>query len=143
MSRDCSCGNLRSRSGLLTGSTPCSRHRHDRDGDAGHDPYITLARRHLSRRRGGRAEISVMRTTGDATTFPTNRAFVVQFAAGVHVPGGALFGRVEHVLSAHAAHFHSLDELLEFIARVLSETATASEPASSEKGGDHPGPGQA
>ena len=51
---------------------------------------------------------------------PTNRAFVVQFRAQ---PCGAPLGwegRVEHVVSGQATHFHSLEELLAFIRRVLA-----------------------
>ena len=53
-------------------------------------------------------------------TLPTNRAFVVQFRA--QPPGAPLVwdGRVEHVVSGQATHFHSLDELLAFISRVLA-----------------------
>jgi len=71
----------------------------------------------------------IMSEMGDAPTFPTSRAFVVQFAAGADVPAGALLGRVEHVSSARAARFHSVDELMDFIGRVLSET-TALDPLS-------------
>ena len=51
---------------------------------------------------------------------PTNRAFVVQFRAQ---PSGAPFlwnGRVEHVVSGQATHFHSLEELIAFISGVLA-----------------------
>ena len=51
---------------------------------------------------------------------PTNRAFVVQFRAQ---PPGAPWswdGRVEHVVSGQMTHFHSLEELLAFIRRVLA-----------------------
>ena len=54
---------------------------------------------------------------------PTNRAFVVQLRAQ---PPGAPFvwdGRVEHVVSGQMAHFHSLEELLAFIRRVLTEAS--------------------
>ena len=50
---------------------------------------------------------------------PVQRAFVVQLHATAAVAHGQLTGRVEHVLSGQAAHFHSMDELLAFIARVL------------------------
>lgn len=52
---------------------------------------------------------------------PTNRAFVVQFRA--QPPGAPLGwdGRVEHVVSGQVTHFHSLEELLAFIHRVLTE----------------------
>ena len=72
----------------------------------------------------------------DAPMFPTNRAFVVQFAADADIARGALVGRVEHVLSGHAAHFHALDGLLDFMARVLTETATADEPFPAREGSD-------
>ena len=51
---------------------------------------------------------------------PTNRAFVVQFRD--QLPGTPLFwdGRVEHVVSGQMTHFHSLEELLAFICRVLA-----------------------
>jgi hypothetical protein len=52
---------------------------------------------------------------------PTNRAFVVQFRAQ---PSGAQMdweGRVEHVVSGQMTHFHSLEELLAFIRRVLAD----------------------
>jgi len=53
---------------------------------------------------------------------PTNRAFVVQLRA--QLPGDPLAweGRVEHVVSGQATHFHSLEELLAFISRVLVDT---------------------
>jgi hypothetical protein len=53
-------------------------------------------------------------------SLPTNRAFVVQFRAQ---PTGESFtwdGRVEHVVSRQMTHFHTLDELLAFICRVLA-----------------------
>jgi hypothetical protein len=53
-------------------------------------------------------------------TLPTNRAFVVLFCAQ---PSGAPLawdGRVEHVVSGQVTHFHSLEELLAFISRVLT-----------------------
>ena len=58
-------------------------------------------------------------------TLPASRAFVVQLASDADVARGAVFGRVEHVLSARAAHFENLDELLAFITRVLSDRAAA------------------
>jgi hypothetical protein len=45
---------------------------------------------------------------------------VVQLRATAVVAQGQLSGRVEHVLPRQAAHFHTLDELLAFIARVLA-----------------------
>jgi hypothetical protein len=54
-------------------------------------------------------------------TLPTNRAFVVQFRT--HIPGAPARydGRVEHLVSGQAARFHSLEELLAFMIRVLAD----------------------
>lgn len=48
-------------------------------------------------------------------------AFVVQFRPETDIEGGRFEGRVEHVASCKATRFHSLDELLAFIATVLIE----------------------
>ena len=51
---------------------------------------------------------------------PTDRAFVVWLRA--QSPGASLVweGRVEHVVSGQVTHFHSLEELVAFISRVLA-----------------------
>src|SRR5262245_35570277 len=51
---------------------------------------------------------------------PAQRAFVVQVHAQAEVAQGHLAGRVEHVMSGQATHFASPEELLVFIARVLT-----------------------
>ncbi len=53
-------------------------------------------------------------------TLPSNRAFVVQFRT---LPHGAPSwgGRVEHLASYQVARFDSIDELLAFMRRVLTE----------------------
>jgi hypothetical protein len=48
-------------------------------------------------------------------------AFVIQFREGTDIGAGRLVGRVEHIASYKAARFHSLEDLLSFIARVLDE----------------------
>src|SRR5678815_5246156 len=48
-------------------------------------------------------------------------AFVVQFRPETNIDAGRFEGRVEHVATNRAIRFHSLDELLGFIARVLTE----------------------
>jgi len=48
-------------------------------------------------------------------------AFVIQFRPEADIEAGRFEGRVEHVASFKAAQFHSLDELLSFIAGVLTE----------------------
>ena len=54
-------------------------------------------------------------------SLPSNRVFVVQFRT--QPPGGpaGYDGRVEHLVSGQVARFHSLEELLAFITRVLAE----------------------
>lgn len=53
-------------------------------------------------------------------SLPSNRAFVVQFRSWPsESPSWA--GRVEHLVSHQVARFHSLDELLAFMIRVLTE----------------------
>jgi hypothetical protein len=57
--------------------------------------------------------------TSSQPSLPSNRVFVVQFRLQ---PTGALAGyegRVEHLVSGHVARFHSLEELLAFMIRVL------------------------
>lgn len=55
-----------------------------------------------------------------------HRAFVIQFRTETDVAAGRVAGRVEHVVSGQATHFHSLKELLAFIGRVLKDVGTAS-----------------
>ncbi len=54
-------------------------------------------------------------------SFPAKRAFVVQVHADAKVEQGQWQGRVEHLVSYQAARFHSLEELLAFMVKVLSE----------------------
>jgi hypothetical protein len=49
------------------------------------------------------------------------RTFVIQLAADTQILSGHMVGRIEHVVSHHAAHFDSLDSLLAFIAQVGRE----------------------
>ena len=53
-----------------------------------------------------------------------HRAFVVQFREETDVEQGRFVGRVEHVVSGQAAHFASLEELLAFMGRVLTQVRT-------------------
>ncbi len=50
-----------------------------------------------------------------------HRAFVVQFGTETDVANGRITGRVEHVSSGQATEFHSLADLLAFIARLLAQ----------------------
>ena len=54
---------------------------------------------------------------------PTNRAFVVQFRAPSPEAPLAWEGRVEHLTSGQVARFHSPEELLAFLCRILREGA--------------------
>ena len=47
-------------------------------------------------------------------------AFVVQFRAETELEHGRCAGRVEHVVSGQATHFASLEELVAFMAQVLT-----------------------
>ena len=62
-----------------------------------------------------------------APLFPTERAFVVQFRAEVAGEQGCYEGRVEHVVSGQARRFYTPDELLAFMAQVLSALPPVSE----------------
>ena len=48
-------------------------------------------------------------------------AFVVQFQRETEIEAARFEGRIEHIASHEATRFHSLDELLRFIATVLTE----------------------
>ena len=47
-------------------------------------------------------------------------AFVVHFRVSSDVARGQIAGRVEHVVSGQSTHFDSVEELLAFIAHVLT-----------------------
>jgi len=63
-----------------------------------------------------------------------HRAFVVHFRMSTDIAQGRIEGRVEHVVSGRATHFASLEELLAFIARVL--TTVRAPPRRRPRGGD-------
>jgi hypothetical protein len=54
---------------------------------------------------------------------PTQCAFVVQCAAETTAGPGGFLGRVEHVVSGQAQRFHTLEELVAFMTRVLRTLA--------------------
>ena len=54
-------------------------------------------------------------------SLPTNRAFVVQFRAQPADAPLSWEGRVEHLTSGQVLRFHAPEELLAFLARVLTE----------------------
>lgn len=53
-------------------------------------------------------------------------AFVVQFTPDADPATGSSTGRVEHVASGQATHFHSTEELLQFFVQALTEVQTLS-----------------
>ena len=59
---------------------------------------------------------------------------MVQFRAETEVEQGRFAGRVEHVVSGQTTHFSSLEELLAFMARVL--TTVRAPPRRRPRGGD-------
>jgi hypothetical protein len=61
-------------------------------------------------------------------TWQSNAAFVVQFREGTDLEAGRLEGKVEHIASYKAARFHSIDELITFMARVLTEIRNPDQP---------------
>ena len=65
-------------------------------------------------------------------SLPTNRAFVVQFRAQPTGPTLSWEGRVEHLSSGQVLRFHSSEELLAFLARVLTEVLES--PCASSEG---------
>jgi hypothetical protein len=54
-------------------------------------------------------------------SLPTNRVFVVQFRTAPPGAPARYDGRVEHLVSGEVARFHTLEELLAFMIRVLAE----------------------
>ena len=54
-------------------------------------------------------------------SLPNNRAFVVQFRAPPTGAAPCHAGRVEHLVSGQVARFHSLEELVAFMSRMLDE----------------------
>ena len=70
-------------------------------------------------------------------SLPSNLVFVVQFRLQ---PTGALSrydGRVEHLVSAQVARFHSLEELLAFMIRMLSRRGANKRRPREPAGGRH------
>jgi hypothetical protein len=61
----------------------------------------------------------------DESPLSPHRAFVIQFRAETNVARGRIVGRVEHVVSGQATHFASLEELLAFMARMLTTVRRA------------------
>jgi hypothetical protein len=54
-------------------------------------------------------------------SWQSKTAFVVHFLESTDIGAGRVEGKVEHITSYRAARFHSVDELLAFVARVLAQ----------------------
>ena len=68
-----------------------------------------------------------------SSSISIHRAFVIHLQAETDVRRGLLAGRVEHVVSGQVVRFRSLDELLAFLAQILTQVAdhsTSSGPCS-------------
>jgi hypothetical protein len=61
-------------------------------------------------------------------SLPTNRAFVVQFRPDPPEGPPQYVGRAEHLASGQVARFQSLEELLAFMIRVLTDVQAQSDP---------------
>jgi hypothetical protein len=60
-------------------------------------------------------------------TWQHKAAFVIQFRPGTDIAAGQFEGRIEHIASTRARRFHSLNELVTFMASILSEISDAEE----------------
>ena len=59
--------------------------------------------------------------TKSRPSLPAKRAFVAQLHAEAQAEHGHFSGRVEHLVSHQAEYFESLEELVAFMVRVLTE----------------------
>jgi hypothetical protein len=71
--------------------------------------------------------------TAGKPSLPVQWAFVVQFRVETDVERDRFAGRVEHVVSGQATRFQSLEELLAFVARVLTAVRAQSPTAPSDR----------
>ncbi len=58
-----------------------------------------------------------------SSSISIQRAFVIHLQADTDVGQGLLAGRVEHPVSGQVSRFHSLDELLAFMAQILPQVS--------------------
>ena len=71
-------------------------------------------------------QTKAMKSTSQPS-LPAKRAFVVQLYVDAQVNQGEFKGRVEHIVSMRATHFHSLEELAAFMAQ-MATTLSEDEP---------------
>ncbi len=87
-----------------------------------------LAYRYSSNRYGGLQGKQEFTTI---STYPSERAFVLQFHREADLGAGRFLGRIEHVASGKSSHFQSLEELTAFVVEYLPP------PGLAERGQDH------
>lgn len=75
---------------------------------------------------GKHEKVAPSASDGDEVTLRPSHAFVVQFRADAALERGFYVGRVEHVVSGQAETFHTLEQLLDFLGRVLMTVQTRS-----------------
>jgi len=59
-------------------------------------------------------------------TLSIHRSFIIRLYPGADFDAGEISGRVEHVVSGEAGEFHSVEELLRFIAQLLRREDSSS-----------------
>lgn len=67
-----------------------------------------------------------------APALPTNRAFVVQFSRQAGESPAHWAGRIEHIVSGHATHFQSWNEMQIFIEQTLARVIVREQHARKE-----------
>jgi hypothetical protein len=60
-------------------------------------------------------------------TYPTQRAFVVQLHTETDVAQHEVWGRAEHIVSGQVTYFKTMDELVQFMVRILTSPAEPSQ----------------
>ena len=55
-------------------------------------------------------------------------AFVIQFRESTDIQAGRVEGKIEHISSYQSMRFHSVEELLAFVGRVLGAIRDADRP---------------
>jgi hypothetical protein len=83
--------------------------------------YLLVTKKQYEDALHRRSNVGGLAVLPSQPSLPNNRAFVVQFRAP---PTGTTLcheGRVEHLVSGQVARFHSPEELLAFIRRMLEE----------------------
>lgn len=88
---------------------------------------LIIVHSHSQTYHHGTKHAQVHQTSSTAPPLPSELACVVRFAAETAVGRGRFVGRVEHVVSGQAAHFHTVDELLACMVQMLTALDTGPE----------------